>query len=320
MAALLTLSFDLGSLDPQAAEAACFELGAHAVTFAEARAVTACHPTKSGLTLPASSSPLDTTPDFAATPVLEPLPGELRLWPETRLSALFPGTGDAQELVLRLGARLALAPHLIDAVGVADRAWEREWLKHFHAVRFGTRLWVCARHEEVRDARAVVVRLDPGLAFGTGTHPSTALCLEWLDAHLTAPVRVIDYGCGSGVLALACAKLGASEVHCFDIDPQALTATRDNARANDVTHLVHVHAAAATLPRKADLLLANILCAPLCTLAPAFADLVGPTGRLVLAGLMRHEVPEVTGAYAAWFDVTGAGEREEWVCLAGRRH
>jgi ribosomal protein L11 methyltransferase len=137
---------------------------------------------------------------------------------------------------------------------------------------------------------------------------------------MPASAHVIDYGCGSGVLALAAAKLGAGAVDCFDIDPQALTATRDNARANDVAHLVHVHEAAGTLPAGADLLLANILSGPLCALAPVFAGLVGPGGRLVLAGLMQHQVSEVTGAYAAWFDVERAGERDEWVCLAGQRH
>lgn len=302
----LTLSFDLESLDPQAAETACFELGAQAVTF------------------------LDAHDD----PVLEPLPGELRLWTHTRLSALFEQPHDAGELARRLAARLALATHLIRTEAVADRAWEREWLKDFHAVRFGTRLWVCPHHEQVGDACAVVVKLDPGLAFGTGSHPSTALCLEWLDAHMPrsptaaelgahmprSPLRVIDYGCGSGVLALAAAKLGAGQVDCFDIDPQALAATRENASANDVGDLVRVHEAAATLPREIDLLLANILSQPLCALAPQFADRVAAGRRIVLAGLMQHEVSEVTAAYAAWFDVAVAGERDEWVCLAGQRH
>jgi ribosomal protein L11 methyltransferase len=314
VAAFLTLSFELGSLDPQAAEAACFELGARAVTFADA----------------------------GDSPVLEPLPGELKLWPATRLTALFEATEASHALVPRLAARLALAPQLIEAAGVPERIWEREWLRDFHALRFGTRLWVCPHHETVSDPGAVVVRLDPGLAFGTGTHPSTALCLEWLDAHMPARpaaaepfegrpaqgldahmparMRVIDYGCGSGVLALAAAKLGASAVHCFDIDPQALIAARDNARGNGIARRVRVHEAAATLPRPVELLLANILSRPLCALAPEFAHLVGPGGRLVLAGLMRHEVPEVTGAYAAWFDVAVAGECDEWVCLAGERH
>jgi ribosomal protein L11 methyltransferase len=178
---------------------------------------------------------------------------------------------------------------------------------------------VCPRHARVDDAHAVVVTLDPGLAFGTGTHPSTALCLEYLDAHLARGARVIDYGCGSGVLALACARLGAAEVHCFDIDGQALIATRDNALANGVAGLVRIHERAVELPTGSDLLLANILASTLCTLAPAFAALLCPGGAAVLAGLMRHEVRDVTGAYAAWFDVEGRAERGDWVRLSARR-
>jgi ribosomal protein L11 methyltransferase len=202
---------------------------------------------------------------------------------------------------------------------VADRVWEREWLKHFHPMRFGRRLWVCPHHEPVSAPDCVVVALDPGLAFGTGTHPSTALCLTWLDAHLAPDGRVIDYGCGSGVLALAAAKLGAAEVHCFDIDPQALSAARANSEANGLAARVQVHEHADALPQAADLLLANILSGPLSELAPRFATLVRPGGQVVLAGLMQHEVADVTGAYAPCFDVAPFGEREGWVGLAGRR-
>jgi ribosomal protein L11 methyltransferase len=197
----------------------------------------------------------------------------------------------------------------------------------------------------VSQANAAVVTLDPGLAFGTGTHPSTALCLEWLDAHahlLRAPAehsverqaqgldahahllrapgaRVIDYGCGSGVLALAAAKLGAAEVHCFDIDSQALIATRDNALENGVAAVLSIHECAAGLPSGVDALMANILSEPLCALAPAFAALVRPGGAAVLAGIMRHEVRDVTGAYAPWFDVEVCGESGDWSCLSARR-
>ena len=241
-----------------------------------------------------------------------------------------------------LAAALALDPARIELRAVAERVWEREWLEHFHAMRFGERLWVCPHHERVSAPGAVVVALDPGLAFGTGTHPSTALCLTWLDAyfsgsplpaehfverrsqgldaHLAPGARVIDYGCGSGVLALAAAKLGAREVHCFDIDPQALSAARANAAANAVAARVLVHEHPDTLPAAADLLLANILCGPLCALAPRFAGLLRRHGEVVLAGLMQHEAADVTGAYAPCFDVVPFGEREGWVGLAGRRH
>ena len=311
----LELSFDLGSLDPGAAEAVCFERGALAVTFSDSR----------------------------DDPVLEPAPGEFRLWPATRLVVLFSAAHDPATLSESLASGLGLTPQAIHTQALADKVWEREWLKDFHAMRFGERLWICPHHERIEDPDAVVVNLDPGLAFGTGTHPSTALCLEWLDAHahllrspaehsvdkpahgldahahLTPGARVIDYGCGSGVLALAAAKLGAQAVHCYDIDPQALSATRDNALANAVAQRVHIHAQANSLPRGADVLLANILSEPLRELAPAFASLVRPGGRVVLAGLMDAEAADVTAAYRPCFHVSRFGDRDGWTCLAGRR-
>jgi len=244
----------------------------------------------------------------------------VRLWPATRLSALFVDAGEPRALAEAVATALDLPPGRITAEVLPERAWEREWLKDFHAMRFGERLWVCPRHERVGEANAVVVTLDPGLAFGTGTHPSTALCLRYLDAHLPRGARAIDYGCGSGVLALACAKLGAAEVHCFDIDGQALIATRENALENAVAGVVRVHERAEGLPGGVDVLMANILSGTLRALAPRFAALVRPGGVAVLAGLMRHEVADVTGAYAAWFDVAGCGESGDWACLSARRH
>jgi len=286
------LSFELGPLDPEAAEAACFECGATAVTF------------------------IDSKDD----PILEPLPGEFRLWPATRMQALFVDCEGDAPLVALLSHALGIPAALISARVVEDRVWEREWLKDFHAMRFGERLWICPHHEQVADPNAVVVRMDPGLAFGTGTHPTTALCLEWLDRRPLAGARVIDYGCGSGVLAVASVKLGAAEAHCFDIDPQALIATRDNAESNQVADRVLLHNSADSLPGGVDVLLSNILSGPLCELAPRFAALVRPGGDLVLAGLMEHEVSDVTHAYDAWFDIRPFGQREGWVGLSGRRH
>jgi ribosomal protein L11 methyltransferase len=305
--------------------------------------------------------------DSRDDPVLEPLPGEMRLWPATRLSALFLEAGEPRSLAAGIAAALGLPAALVTAEVLPERAWEREWLKHFHAMRFGERLWVCPRHERVSEANAAVVTLEPGLAFGTGTHPSTALCLMWLDAYfsrspapaehsvgrqaqgldayfsrspapaehsvgrqaqgldahahlLRAPgARVIDYGCGSGMLALAAAKLGAGEVHCFDIDGQALIATRDNALVNGVGSVLSIHERADELPTGVDVLMANILSGPLCKLAPSFAALVRPGGEAVLAGIMRHEVRDVTGAYAPWFDVEVCGESGDWSCLSALR-
>ena len=286
------LSFELGPLDPEAAEAACFACGASAVTFVDSK----------------------------DDPILEPLPGEFRLWPDTRMQALFAENADGPEhLVALLSAALGVPATLVRARVVEDRAWEREWLKDFHAMRFGERLWVCPHHERVTDPNAVVVHMDPGLAFGTGTHPTTALCLEWLDRHPLAGARLIDYGCGSGVLAVAGVKLGAAEAHCFDIDPQALIATRDNAEANGVANRVMLHTSTETLPQGVDVLVSNILSGPLCELAPRFAALVRPGGVLVLAGLMEQEVSDVTHAHDACFDMRSFGQREGWVGLCGRR-
>jgi len=287
----LQLSFDLGELDAETAAAAARDCGACAVTLTDA----------------------------GADPVLEPAPGEVRLWPGTRVRCLFAEHADASALAAALAAATGVDAARIAVEEVADRLWEREWLKDFHPLRFGRRLWIRPHHEVVADPDAIVVALDPGLAFGTGTHATTAQCLKWLDAHLEPGAHVIDYGCGSGILGLAAAKLGAAEVHACDIDPQALIATRDNAAANGVRAHLQVHDSEATLPTGVDVLLANILCGPLCALAPRFAALVRPGGIVVLAGLMHSEVADVTDAYATCFDVARFAERDGWVCLTGRR-
>jgi ribosomal protein L11 methyltransferase len=174
---------------------------------------------------------------------------------------------------------------------------------------------VCPRHEVVSDPAAVVVFLDPGLAFGTGTHATTAMCLTWLDAHAQRGARIIDFGCGSGILAIAALKLGAECAWCHDIDPQALLATAQNAQANAVASATVICAASAQLPAGVDLLLANILSGPLCELATRFASLVRPGGHVVLSGLMQHQEAEVTAAYDAWFDTSQIAVREGWVAL-----
>ena len=278
-------------LDADAAEAACFECGASSVTYQ----------------------------DLRDDPVLEPAPGEFRLWPATRLRVLFDGEADAGVTRRLLAEALDIPVERIEAERLEDRAWEREWLKDFHAMRFGRRLWVAPHHESVAEPDAVVVRLDPGLAFGTGTHPTTALCLEWLESHVEPGSVVIDYGCGSGILAVAAVKLGAREAHCFDIDPQALLATSQNAAANGLGTEVVVHERAEALPKGVDVLVANILSGPLCALAPSFAGLIRPGGVLVLAGLMDHQAAEVTQAHDAWFDMCPIAKRDDWVGLSGRR-
>jgi len=291
----LEVSLDLGRLAADDAEAACLCCGAIAVTFVDAD-------------------------DRDMSPVLEPAPGEFRLWPAVRLVALFPPEADRAAVARALSRSLGVEPAQLRARGVADRAWEREWLRDFHAMRFGRRLWVCPRHERVDEPDAAVVSMDPGLAFGTGTHATTALCLEWLDAHPPQDDAVVDFGCGSGVLALAALRLGARSATCFDIDPQALTATRDNASTNGLSERLRLCDSAGAIPRGADLLLANILSGPLVQLAPLFADILRPAGALVLSGLMEQDVPAVERAYDPWFDMRTFGVRESWVCLWGRRN
>jgi ribosomal protein L11 methyltransferase len=287
----LALSFELRGLDPQSAEQACLDAGALAITFSDTR-------------------------DDA---VLEPAPGEVRLWPATRLQALFAGDADESQLSARLARALGIEVARFAVERLADRAWEREWLRDFHALRFGRRLWICPHHESVADDGAVVVRLDPGMAFGTGTHPSTALCLEWLDAHLRPGARVIDYGSGSGILGLAAAQLGALRVDAYDIDPQALRATAENAAANGVQQCLRVHATATALPRTTDLLIANILAGTLCDLAPGLAARVRTGGQIVLAGILSEQAEGVAAAYAPWCDISLCGARAGWVALAGTR-
>jgi ribosomal protein L11 methyltransferase len=288
----LAVRIDLEGLEPEAVDAALEACGALSISYADRR----------------------------DDPILEPAPGEFRLWPSTRVEALFDAETAAPALVAALCARLGVAATRLELAAVGDRAWEREWLRDFHAMRFGRRLWICPSHE-VPDASpgAAIVRLDPGLAFGTGTHATTRLCLEWLDEQLRQGESLIDYGCGSGVLAIAGLALGAGSAAAFDIDAQALLATRDNAIANGVAARLSIVAQAGRLPRAADVLVANILAGPLCALAGTFARHVRPGGRLVLAGLLTAQAGEVAAAQARWFDVRPWRELDGWTCLQGIR-
>jgi ribosomal protein L11 methyltransferase len=287
----LALTLTLDGLDAERVEESCFEFGALAVSYTDQR----------------------------DDPILEPAPGEFRLWPHSRLQALFPFETSPEELIAGLSHVLRVQPQRLQVETLADKVWEREWLRDFHPMCFGRRLWVSPHHAHVHTQGAVVVKLDPGLAFGTGTHATTAMCLAWLDEHAADGQLAIDYGCGSGVLAVAAVKLGARAAHAFDIDPQALTATRDNAAANDVAAQVHVVERESDLPTGADLLLANILCGPLCELAPRFAALVRPGGKIVLAGLLSTQADEVIRAHAEWFDLAPYATREGWTALSGVR-
>jgi ribosomal protein L11 methyltransferase len=256
-----------------------------------------------------------TLEDAGDDPVLEPPPGSTPLWPHVRIKALFDAGADPE----------ALRASFPDATfeQIADRAWEREWLKDFRPMRFGQRLWICPGGQRPQlDAAAAepcLIELDPGLAFGTGTHQTTALCLEWLDAASLQGRFVVDYGCGSGVLAIAALKLGAAAALAVDIDPQALLATRDNAERNAVAERLIVAAPDEADRRPADILLANILAEPLLELAPAFAERVAPGGCVVLSGILGRQAAPVASRYAAWFDMRPATTRDDWALLYGVR-
>lgn len=265
-----------------------------------------------------------TLEDAADDPVLEPLPGEAPLWPHTAVTGLFEAGTDAQRVLSRVCEELALAaPPRIHVATLRGEDWETRWKNDFHAMRFGARLWVCPHGESAPAHDAVTVNLDPGLAFGTGTHPSTALCLEWLDSHCQAGDRVIDYGCGSGILAIAALRLVAARAWAVDIDAQALLATADNARANGVADRLWTGAperlSAAIAAESADCLLANILARPLIELAPRFAALLPGGARLAVAGILREQAGEVAAALAPWFELAEPRLREDWALLHGRR-
>jgi ribosomal protein L11 methyltransferase len=257
--------------------------------------------------------------DGADAPVLEPGPGEAPLWPATRVEGLF-NDRDAAGVLAWLGERVgpdALPPA---AVGrLEDRDWVREGQAGFRPQRFGDRFWVCPSWCAPPDPQAVTLRLDPGLAFGTGGHPSTALCLEWLAAADLVGARVLDFGCGSGVLAVAALLLGARHAWAVDHDPQALTATRENALGNGVLDRLEVGPPDALNAPPVEVVVANILAGPLIDLAPGLTARVAPGGALVLAGILRDQAAAVAQAYAGRVPLAIDAERDGWVRLAGCR-
>jgi ribosomal protein L11 methyltransferase len=290
--AFYEIEFPLAALNCDLVEAALLDIGASSITFV----------------------------DRGDEPVLEPKPGEIKLWSDTLVRALFQESSDAALNLNRLAT--VLGEHVTRTArvrAVEDQVWERAWLVGWKSMRFGRRLWVCPRTAEApRDADAVVLRLDPGLAFGTGTHPTTALCLQILDSLPVAGRNVIDYGCGSGILGLAALKLGAASVVAVDIDSQALLATRENARHNGLSPNVTVQDTEAPLPA-AFCVMANILAGPLIELAPKLTAACEPGGVLLLSGLLKTQAYAVKAAYRPAFDIVQVVERDDWCCIIARR-
>jgi ribosomal protein L11 methyltransferase len=257
--------------------------------------------------------------DAQDNPVYEPLPGETKLWGETQVTGLFDAEEDPAPIIAffqrHFGKQM---PYKVEQL--EDKDWVREWMDHFHPMQFGERLWICPSWRDVPDPDAVNVMLDPGLAFGTGTHPTTALCLQWLDSIDLTGKTVVDFGCGSGILAIAALKLGAARVIGIDIDPQAIQASRDNAERNGVADKLELF-----LPEdqpaglKADILVANILAGPLRELAPLMNDLVRPAGLLALSGVLETQAVELEQIYGQWFEMDPTAVREEWCRLSGTK-
>lgn len=258
--------------------------------------------------------------DAGDQPLFEPKPGEVPVWNRTKVIGLFPMEADLSGIGSDLQSRFGrgLAGWEVDAL--EDRPWERVWLEFFQPVRYGRRLWICPSGFDIPDAEGVVVTLDPGLAFGTGTHPTTTLCLEWLDASPTLQgSRLIDYGCGSGILAISALMLGAQHADAVDIDPQALVATTENARKNRVEGRVQCCQPEQLGTGEADILVANILANPLIELAPDLAHRVRSGGYLILSGILAEQANDVCDAYRQWFDVLNRTEMDGWVRLDGPR-
>ncbi|EGR5122748.1 50S ribosomal protein L11 methyltransferase [Vibrio cholerae] len=259
--------------------------------------------------------------DAKDTPVFEPLPGETRLWGDTDVVALYEADMDTSLILQQIKASNMLAEGFAHKVEqVEDKDWEREWMDNFHPMQFGRRLWICPSWREVPDPQAVNVMLDPGLAFGTGTHPTTALCLEWLDNLDLSGKTVIDFGCGSGILAIAAIKLGAAKVIGIDIDPQALLASKDNAARNGVEYQIEVY-----LPKDqpeglvADVVVANILAGPLRELSPIIKGLLKPGGQLAMSGILDTQAESVAEFYRDDLELDPIAEKSEWCRISGRK-
>jgi len=259
--------------------------------------------------------------DLGDNPVYEPLPGEQRLWEQTTVIGLFNADNDVNELLAKIKSTLK-----IDALPdcqikyLEEKNWERVWLEHFKPMQFGEKLWVCPTSCTPPDPAAINLMLDPGLAFGTGTHATTAQCLATMSTLVFTDKLVLDYGCGSGILAIAAARLGADSVWAIDIDTQALTATTDNARRNDVENKI-----IAKLPEHLDgeitfdILLANILSGPLIELASTFAARLHSGGIIILSGILAEQADAIREHYEAWFRFAEHHEKDNWACLVATR-
>ncbi len=259
--------------------------------------------------------------DAGDEPIYEPLPGDTPVWQESIVTATFDEECDHESLAQSMAARLP--PHLAETLrrdSFLDRDWIEAYRLHFKPLQVAPALWIVPSWSQPPDLQATNIQLDPGLAFGTGSHPTTALCLAWLARQELAGLDVIDFGCGSGILAIAAIKLGARQVLALDIDEQALSACRSNMEMNaiDATQ-IHVSLPTGDDGQAVDLLVANILAGPLIDLAEKFAHLVKPGGKILLSGILQSQLNDIQSAYNSYFELDPATFRDDWVCIGGSR-
>ncbi len=270
--------------------------------------------------LEAAGASAVTMQDAADQPLFEPPPGATPLWRQIQISGLFEADADIEQILARIERALGDTPLPVWSLNpLEDKDWVRAWMDDYQPMRFGEKLWIVPSTFNPPDPDAVNILLDPGLAFGTGTHPTTAMCLCWLDAHPPVAQAVIDYGCGSGILAIAACRLGAASALAVDNDPQALLATRDNAVLNQVANRIQTRQPDNSSVVPVPLLMANILAGPLRELAPHFAEYVQPEGHIVLSGIIEDQVDMLLQVYAEWFDMQVYQQKDEWICLSGRK-
>lgn len=252
--------------------------------------------------------------DAKNNPIYEPLPGQMPLWDFIKLTALFDNKKQFEQQNLRLQAQFP--SHEIITTQLRSQAWERAWLKHFKPMQFGQNSWIVPSGFEPVDSDAVNLHLDPGLAFGTGTHPTTALCLEWIDAHDVSGLHLVDFGCGSGILAIMALLHGAERVSCVDIDPQAIAATAANAEKNGVAERISfVETNQIQYLKNQDGIIANILAKPLLELNKTFYNMLDKKGFIVLSGILQEQLDTVEKKYAECFTDIKHRTEQEWCCV-----
>ncbi len=257
--------------------------------------------------------------DAADQEIFEPALGTTPLWSSTRIIGLFDADVDIEKITNTLKSKAADNKKLsadFKIEQLEDKDWVRSWMDDFKPIQFSPSLWLCPSWLEPPNTKATNILLDPGLAFGTGTHPTTAMCMQWLGLN-EIPDNVIDYGCGSGILAVTAAKLGAKVVSAVDNDPQALIATNQNAEKNQVESKITTFYPGQLPDNKANLLVANILAQPLIKLAAIFNNLLAQNGHLVISGILENQTTMLIEAYAPYVTLKIANQQQEWVCLSG---